>query len=338
MGLSRKQVVLNRLQKYNPYHTFKMVKEDRTAWKANYFQRIERLIEEFNTCFVVSADNVGSKQMQQIRIALRGKGEVLMGKNTMMRKALRGQMAKNPNLEKLLPCIVGNIGFVFTNEDLCEVRDIILSNKKEAPAKAGAIAPLDVFVPGGNTGQGPEKTSFFQALAIPTKITKGTIEVLSDIHLVKKDEKVGASEAALLQMLNIKPFHYGLGINQVYDNGAVFSPEILDITDDDILKKFTSGISNIAAASLAIGYPTVASVPHSVVNGFKNIAAVCLEADIDIPQIATIKEFLADPSKFAAAAPAAESAAAAPVEEKKEAAKEESGSGSDDDMGFGLFD
>jgi len=315
-----------------------MVREDRTAWKTSYFQRIENLIEQYPTCFLVSADNVGSKQMQQIRIALRGKGEVLMGKNTMMRKAIRGQLSKYPQLEKLLPCIVGNVGFVFTNEDLCEVRDVILSNKKEAPAKAGAIAPLDVFVPGGNTGQGPEKTSFFQALAIPTKITKGTIEILSDIHLVKKDEKVGASEAALLQMLNIKPFHYGLLINSVYDNGAVFSPEILDITDDDILKKFTSGISNIAAASLAIGYPTVASVPHSIVNGFKNVAAVCLEADIDIPEIATIKEFLADPSKFAAAAPV-ESAPAAVEEKKEEAKKEESEeSGSDDDMGFGLFD
>jgi len=124
-----------------------MVREDRTVWKANYFQRLENLIEEFPRCFLVSADNVGSKQMQQIRIALRGKGEVLMGKNTMMRKAIRGQLSKYPQLEKLLPCIVGNVGFVFTNEDLCEVRDIILSNKKEAPAKAGAMAPLDVFVP-----------------------------------------------------------------------------------------------------------------------------------------------------------------------------------------------
>merc|ERR1712055_448927 len=338
MGFFRKQVVLFKSLKAHPYYTTKMVREDRTAWKTSYFQRIEKLIEEYPTCFLVSADNVGSKQMQQIRIALRGRGEVLMGKNTMMRKALRGQLSKYPQLEKLLPCIVGNVGFVFTNEDLCEVRDVILSNKKEAPAKVGAIAPLDVFVPGGNTGQGPEKTSFFQALAIPTKITKGTIEILSDIHLVHKDEKVGASEAALLQMLNIKPFHYGLVINSVYDNGAVFSPEILDITDDDIIKKFTSGISNIAAASLAIGYPTVASVSHSVVNGFKNVAAVCLEADIDIPQIATIKEYLADPSKLAAAAPV--DAAPAAVEEKKEEAKKEESeeSGSDDDMGFGLFD
>merc|ERR1712142_789477 len=105
--------------------------------------------------FLVSADNVGSKQMQQIRIAVRGKGEVLMGKNIMMRKAIRGVISKIPALEKILPHIVGNVGFVFTNEDLTEVRDILLSNKKEAPAKAGAIAPLDVFVPAGNTGQGP---------------------------------------------------------------------------------------------------------------------------------------------------------------------------------------
>ena len=90
----------------------------------------------------------------------------------------------------MLPHIVGNVGFVFTNEDLVEIRDVLLSNKKEAPAKAGAIAPLDVYVPAGNTGMGPEKTSFFQALAIPTKITKGTIEILSDIHLIKVDEKV----------------------------------------------------------------------------------------------------------------------------------------------------
>ncbi|XP_066917807.1 large ribosomal subunit protein uL10-like [Clytia hemisphaerica] len=312
-----------------------MVKEDRSTWKSNYFMKIEQLFEKYTRLFVVHADNVGSKQMQETRIALRGRAEILMGKNTMMRKAIRGQIAKNPNLEKLLPQIVGNIGFVFTSEDLTEIRDTLLSNKKEAPAKAGAIAPLDVFVQPGNTGQGPEKTSFFQALAIPTKIAKGTIEILSEIHLIHKDDKVGASEAALLQMLKIRPFHYGLIINAVYDDGSIFSPAVLDITDDDIVKTFCSGISNIAAVSLAIGYPTTASVPHSIVNGFKNVAAVCLEADIDIPQIATIKEYLADPSKFAAAVTTAAPEAA--TEEKKEAAKEESEE-SDDDMGFGLFD
>lgn len=81
-------------------------------------------------------------------------------------------------LFRLLPYIKGNIGFVFTKDDLNEVREIIRSNKVAAPAKAGAIAPIDVKVAPINTGLGPEKTSFFQALAIPTKITRGTIEIL----------------------------------------------------------------------------------------------------------------------------------------------------------------
>jgi len=134
-------------------------------------------------------------------------------------------------------------------------------------------------------------------------------------------------------MLNIRPFHYGLIVKTVYDNGSVFNPEILDIKDEDLIMKFCAGLSNIAAVSLSIGYPTTASVPHSIINGFKNVAAVCLESDIDIPQIAAIKEYLADPSKFAVAAAPVEQAAV-----KEEQKKEESEEESDDDMGFGLFD
>merc|ERR1739838_353949 len=188
--------------------------------------------------------------------------------------------------------------------------------------------------PKQNTGMGPEKTSFFQALAIPTKITKGTIEILNDIHLIKKDEKVGASESALLGMLKIKPFHYGLVCKTVYDEGSVYAPEVLDIEPEDLVQKFCDGIANVAAVSLAIGYPTGASVPHSVVNGFKNLAAVAAVTDITFKEAATLKEYLADPSKFAVAAAPAAATEAAPAAAKEEEPEEES----DDDMGFGLFD
>merc|ERR1712080_535719 len=213
-------------------------------------------------------------QMQQIRISLRGQAVVLMGKNTMMRIAIRGHMENNPNLERLLPHIKQNVGFVFTKEDLSHVRDLLLSNKVRAPAKAGALAPLDVVVPAQNTGMGPEKTSFFQALSIPTKITRGTIEIISDVNLIKTGDKVGMSEATLLNMLKISPFTYGLVVQKVYDNGSIFDPEILDISDDDLRAKFMDGVANVAAVSLGIGYPTVASAPHSLVNGMKNLLAV----------------------------------------------------------------
>ncbi|XP_015753538.1 PREDICTED: 60S acidic ribosomal protein P0-like [Acropora digitifera] len=317
-----------------------MVREDKTTWKANYFLKIIRFMDEYPKLFVVGVDNVGSKQMQQIRQSMRGRAEILMGKNTMIRKAIRGHLENNPDLERLLPHIKGNVGFVFTKEDLPDIRDLLLANKVAAPAKAGAIAPIDVFVPKGNTGLGPEKTSFFQALAIPTKISKGTIEILNDVHLIKKEEKVGASESTLLNMLKISPFSYGLVVQQVYENGACFSPEVLDITSEDLLKHFVEGIVNIASVSLEIGYPTVASVPHSVINGFKNVAAVAVETNITFPQVEQLKDYLANPEAFASLAPAASdvAAAAAPAEEAKEEEKEEEEEESDDDMGFGLFD
>jgi len=315
-----------------------MVREDKTAWKSSYFLKLTQLLDEFPKCFIVGVDNVGSKQMQQIRQSLRNDAVLLMGKNTMIRKAIRSHLETNPALERLLPHIKSNIGFVFTNLELVDIRDKILENKVKAPARAGALAPLDVKIPPQNTGLGPEKTSFFQALSIPTKISKGTIEILNEIHLIKKDDRVGASEATLLNMLNISPFTYGLVIRQVYDSGTVFDPEILDITSEDLRAKFVEGVRRVAAVSLAIGYPTVASVPHSIINGLKNLIAIAVETDIDFKEANTAKEYLKDPSKFAsvvAVAPQSQKeTAAAKVEEKKEESEEEE----DDDMGFGLFD
>lgn len=312
-----------------------MVKEDKATWKSNYFLKIVQLLEDYPKCFIVGADNVGSKQMQQIRQALRGKGVVLMGKNTMMRKAIRGHLENNASLEKLLPHIRGNVGFVFCKEELTDVRSIIMENKVKAPARVGAVAPLDVTVPAQHTTLGPEKTSFFQALQIPTKITKGTIEILNAVNLIKMGEKVGQSESTLLNMLKISPFSYGLIIEQVYDSGTIFSPHILDITDEDLRQRFMQVVRNVASVSLMIGYPTAASAPHSIVNGFKNLLAIAVETDYTFPEAEQTKEYLKDPSKFAAMA---SSAAPAAADTKKEEVKKEESESEDEDMGFGLFD
>jgi len=315
-----------------------MGREDKATWKANYFTRLVQLMDEFPKCFIVGADNVGSKQMQQIRIGLRGTAVVLMGKNTMMRKAIKGHLDNNPALEKILPYVRGNVGFVFTNGDLVEVRDKLLENKVRAPAKPGAMAPLDVIIPAQNTGLGPEKTSFFQALAIATKISKGTIEIINDVHILKDGDRVGASEATLLNMLNISPFNYGLQVQMVYDSGTIFEPKILDIKPEDLRTRFMAGVRNVAAVSLQIGYPTVASVPHSVVNGFKNLLAVAAVTEVTFKEAETVKEFIKDPSKFVSAVAVTAPAGGSPAKEAKKEEKKEESEEEDDDMGFGLFD
>jgi large subunit ribosomal protein LP0 len=218
--------------------------------------------------------------MQRIRKELRGKAVLLMGKNTMIRKVIRTHLDTNPQWESLLPWITGNIGMVFTNDpDLKKIRDICLSSKVPAAAKAGIKAPADVIIPKGMTTLEPTKTSFLQALNIASKINKGTIEILQDVHLIKKGDKVGSSESTLLQMLDIRPFEYGLQMIAFYDEGAAAEASIIDTTDDVILSKFVVGINNIACISLGLQFPTIASFPHVVMNSYKNLLAIAVGTD-----------------------------------------------------------
>lgn len=311
--------------------------------KIAYDQRLCQFIDEYSQILVAFADNVGSTQLQNIRKGLRGDSVVLMGKNTMMKRSIRIHAEKTGNkaILNLIPLLVGNVGLIFTKGDLKEVSEEVAKYKVGAPARVGLVAPIDVVVPPGNTGLDPSQTSFFQVLNIPTKINKGTVEIITPVELIKKGDKVGSSEAALLAKLGIRPFSYGLIVTSVYDNGTCFSPEVLDLTEEDLIEKFAIGVSMVTALSLAISYPTLAAAPHMFINGYKNVLAIAVTTDYSFPQAEKVKEYLADPSKFAvAAAPvaaasgSAPAAAAAKVEEKKDEPAEES----DDDMGFGLFD
>jgi len=309
-----------------------------------YDGKLCNLLDEYTQILVAAADNVGSNQLQNIRKGLSGDSVVLMGKNTMLKRSIRINAEKTGNhaILNIIPLLAGNAGLIFTKGDLKEVSEEVAKYKVGAPARVGLVAPIDVVVPPGNTGLDPSQTSFFQVLNIPTKINKGTVEIITPVELIKKGDKVGSSEAALLAKLGIRPFSYGLIVTSVYDNGTVFSPEVLDLTEDDLTEKFALGVSLVTALSIAISYPTLAAAPHMFINAYKHLLAIAVETDYSFPQADKVKEYLADPSKFAvaAAAPAAAAsgsapaAAAAKVEEKKDEPAEES----DDDMGFGLFD
>jgi len=270
--------------------------------KTEYFERMKSLLAEYSKLFVVSVDNVGSKQLQVTRMALRGKAEILMGKNTMMRKVIREFMEENPDspVAQLEECCRGNVGFVFCSANLGDVRKTVESNVRPAPAKVGGVAPSKVVVPKGPTGCDPGQTAFFQTLQIATKITRGQIEMVNDTDLIQEGERVTASQAALLQKLSIEPFTYGMVLKQVYDNGSLFSAKVLDITDEVLASKFADALSALASLSLAMGYPTQASVPHSIVNAYKAVLAVTIQLDsYSFDKADMVKEYLKDPSKFA---------------------------------------
>jgi len=277
-------------------------KEEVTTKKLDYINKVQRLLEEYPRFLLVTCDNIGSKLMQTIRVALRPLNSVLlMGKNTLIRKAIKDKIEEHPEWEQMLQHIKWNSGIVLTKGSLTEVRAKVLENTVPAVAKTGSIAPIDVLLPKQVTTLEPTKTSFFAALDIATKITRGCVEILNDVRLCDKGRKVGSSEAALLAMLDIKPFTYGLKIVTCWD-GSIFSPQYLDFTESDLFKSIAAGIGQVAALSLGLAYPTLPAFPHVIATGFKNLVSICLETNYMFPQAEALKNRVDNPDAFVAQA------------------------------------
>lgn len=299
--------------------------------KNAYWAKLEACLEEFKNCLIIGVDFVGSKQMQEVRIATRGEAVILMGKNTIIRKVLRDNAEKNPKLEALLPYIRGNMGFVFTNGDLNKIRKVVMGFKVPAAAKVGVVSPINVVVPAGPTGLDPGQTSFFQTLNISTKIVRGCIDITNEVRLCQVGEKVTASAVALLAKLNMKPFEFGITVDQVYEDGSVYAAKVLDLEQNDLIAMFAGAVSKLAAISFEIGEINAATIPHSFARAFKLLCAVCINTDYVFEEFKEIKERIENPEAFGAAAGGAGDAAAAAAPEPEEEEEEEAGD-------FDLFD
>merc|ERR1719242_1397533 len=132
-----------------------------------------------------------------------------------------------------------------------ELCDELIRDKVIRAAKAGMVAPTDVFVNPGPTRCSPETTILFQTLGFSTKIQSGQVQILSSLRVVKAGEKVTESAASLLAMLNVKPFQYGLTGQHIYEDGTVFPAKSFSEVRQGIMNAYR----NVLALGLALeGY------------------------------------------------------------------------------------
>jgi len=313
------------------------VKKKGKARKEPFFDKLELLFAENPAIFIVGCNNIGSNHMQKIKKALREKAVFIKGKNTLIRKMLRLKEKQHPDWLAILPYVKGNVGLVFTKEgDLSEIKKTLLNMKISAPAKVGTFAPDDVLIKKGPTGLEPTKTQFLQALNIASKIVRSQIDILTDVLLIKQGNKIGNSESVLLQMLNIKPFSYGLTCTHVYEDGKVFSSKFLDTSFDMLVSRFSSTLTVVASISLALGMPTVASIPHSILGAYKNLLAITLETDYLFDQAKIIKDMVENPEAFVQEAPQEE--VKEEIQEEPEPEPDPVKEESEEGMGFNFFE
>ena len=118
-------------------------------------------------------------------------------------------------------------------------------------------------------------------MGVPSQMARGTIEIVQDVKVVEGGNRVGTSEATLLNLLNISPFTYGMTVVQIFDKGQVFSSSVLDVTDDELVGRVAAAIKQVAGISLAVNYPTIASIMHSFVNSYKKVLFTSIATDYE---------------------------------------------------------
>ena len=164
---------------------------------------------------------------------------------------------------------------------------------------------------------------------IASKIVKGQVEISNRVHLVKQGEKVGPSESALMDKLNILPFSYRAEVKTVFDSGYVYPSSLLNLGTNDVLQTLAKGLQRVATISLQVGFPTLAAVPHLIAKAYRNLIAISIETSYDFEGSVKVKEYLKNPSAFQTSAPVSSGPTTttntpAPVEEKKVEKDEES--------------
>jgi len=87
----------------------------------------------------------------------------------------------------------------------------------------------------------------------------------------------------LLDKLKIYPFEYKMKVTKILQDGNIFDSKVLDLSSSLILEKFQNAIKTQAKLSLGANVPSKASAPHSLLNAFKNLAAVSAMSGYSFP-------------------------------------------------------
>jgi len=316
---------------------------------------VRRLCECFTTykqVVVVALDNVSTNQIHAARAILNTgehKGEMIIGKNTLIKKALKFKTEapvagsedyedhvkweQDPKLAALVPLMKLNVGLIFSEEPYMELRAKIEAEKIKQPARTGVIAPCNVVIPAGPTGIEVGKIDLFHKLNFQCKTVKSAIEVVKELRIITKGQKVGEGATQMCKLLSIIPFEYSLTFQYVYIDGVVLDETIIEMDMSVVEDSFKTYCGFLTALCMGANIPNALSVPQFVANGFKNLLAIGAESGYSFKEL----EAAMDASKNCTQVAAPTTGGGAKKEEAKvEAAPEEDEESEDMDI-CGLF-
>jgi len=252
------------------------VQREYSPKKVSTIERIMKLTGDYPVIVITQLSKVRSAQLMAVRKVLRGNAEIVVVKNKLARLALKRAGIKSA--DELIGHLTGQNALLFSKMDPFKLYLLLEKNRVSLAARAGDVAPNDIMVPAGNTGQpaGPVLSEFREA-GIQTKIEAGSIWIVKDSVAAKTGTEISPKLASLLSKLGIKPIRAGLSIALAYENGLIYSADAVAIDLEKYKQDLLSGYASSRALAIYVGYVTKDTAPDIIARAYREALAVAVE-------------------------------------------------------------
>lgn len=264
---------------------------------------IEKITEKVKNSKVIllgEFSGLPSTNFQNIRKTVKGFGEICVVKNTLAKKVFEKEMSQNQQNSSFMNYLVGNTALIFSNESPFKLYKKIAQIKTYAPPKPNSIATDDIIIKAGPTPFSPgPMVAEMQKYGIKAQIKKGKVEIGEDSVVVKKGERVPAAVSQILGKLGITPIELWLRIKVGYQDGTIFTPEILNIDVDAYKNKILSAHQTAINLAIVRGICNKYTINNLVAKAFSNAKNLAIERGI--PTKDTINDLLIRANMYASA-------------------------------------
>ena len=320
-------------------------------WKKEEVKELIEIINGHEVIGIVDLMNIPAKQLQEMRKNLKQDAVIRMAKKNLIDLALEDCNADKTNIVDLSEHMDGQIAIIATDMNPFKLYKILEKSKTSAPAKAGAIAPDDIVVPEGDTGI--TNLAFMGELGqvgIQARPQDGKIFIAKETVVVPAGEEVSKQMAATLTRLDINPMEVGIDLKAVYEEGSVYTSDVLAIDEEQTLADLQNAFRNAFNLSVNAAIPTEETTSTIITLAYTRainvgVAGAIMTAETSEPLIGlaqakmmaiasevsgvegALSEALAEKlsNVAVAAAPAAEEVAEEEVVEEEEEDKEDNG-------------
>ncbi|HKZ45400.1 MAG TPA: 50S ribosomal protein L10 [archaeon] len=241
-----------------------MVKEEKVARA----EELKSIIEKYPVIGLVDMFKLPSRQLQEIKKNIRGKGTIKMTKKALLMIAI-GHSSK-PNIKELVDLIPQQPALILAQADPFKFYSMVGKLKSRTFAKEGDVTMVDIHVSAGPTSllPGPAISELSKA-GIPAGVEEGKIAIKKDVTVAKKGDIVSKPLAAALRKLGIETMEVGLKIVAIYDNGTLYKMDVLSLVNvyPEKLKEAYNSAMNL---SVSISYPTKENIKFLLAKAFNS--------------------------------------------------------------------